>query len=68
MHLAKPPYPDSAGETPDVEVGTGRGSPPGMPRWVKMFALITLIVLVVLLVIQHLPALGDMGGHHWGHD
>jgi hypothetical protein len=62
--MAKPPYPDSTGDTPDAGVGPGRRSPPGMPRWVKMFGLITVIVLVLLFVIQHLPGLGGMGGHH----
>jgi hypothetical protein len=61
--MAKPPYPDS-GDTPDAGVRPSRGSPPGMPRWVRIFGLITAIVLVVLLVIQHLPSLGGMGVHH----
>jgi hypothetical protein len=34
-----------------------------MPRWVKIFGLISGIVLVVLFVSQHL-GLGGMGGHH----
>jgi hypothetical protein len=40
-----------------------RGSPPPMPRWVKIFGLIAAIVLAVLFVLQHL-GLGGMGGHH----
>ncbi|HEX6269263.1 MAG TPA: hypothetical protein VFZ43_03430 [Anaerolineales bacterium] len=38
-----------------------RGSPPGTPRWVKMFA-IGFIVLVLLFVILHLIGLG-FGDH-----
>ncbi len=48
----------------DNRVRVGRGSPPGMPRWVKMFGLITAIVLVALFVILHLTGLGGMGSHH----
>lgn len=62
--MAKLPHSDSSGDTPDEGVGPGHGSPPGMPRWVKMFGLITVIALVVLFVIQHLPGLGGMGSSH----
>jgi hypothetical protein len=48
----------------DNPVRLGRGSPPSMPRWVKMFGLITAIVLVVLFVILHLTGLGGMGSQH----
>ena len=48
----------------DNRVRLGRGSPPSMPRWVKMFGLITGIVLVALFVILHLADLGGMGSHH----
>jgi hypothetical protein len=40
------------------------GSPPAMPRWVKMFGLIAAMVLVVLFVILHLSGLGGLGSHH----
>jgi len=39
----------------------GRGSPPGTPRWVKIFIII-FIVLVVLVVILHLLGFG-FGSH-----
>ena len=42
----------------------GRGSPPGMPRWVKMFGLVAAILLAVLFVILHLTGLGGTGSHH----
>ncbi len=58
--MADPPLDSSS----DNRVRPGRGSPPGMPRWVKLFGLITVIVLVVLFVIQHLSDLGGMVGHH----
>jgi hypothetical protein len=50
----------------DPRVRADRRSIPSTPRWVKVFAIITVIVLVVLFVIQHLGALGDMGGPHMG--
>ena len=40
------------------------GSPPGMPRWVKMFGLVAAILVAVLFVILHLTGLGGMGSHH----
>ena len=48
----------------DNRVRLGRGSPPGMPRWVKMFGLVAAIFLAVLFVILHLTGLGGMGSHH----
>lgn len=39
----------------------GRGSPPGLPRWVKLFVMI-FIFLVLLVVILHLMGFG-LGGH-----
>lgn len=38
-----------------------RASPPGIPRWVKVFVIIFL-ALVLLAVILHLMGL-DFGGH-----
>jgi hypothetical protein len=55
--MGDPPV-DSNGDT---RVRPARGSPPGLPRWVKTFGLIAAIVLVVLFVTQHL---GGMGSHH----
>ena len=55
-------YPDAnsdAGE--DTRMRRGRGSPPGTPRWVKVFAIIV-IVLVLLFVILHLSGRG-FGDH-----
>lgn len=43
------------------ETPPDRGSPPGTPRWVKVFV-IGFIVLVLLFVILHLMGLG-FGGH-----
>ena len=64
-----PPDPDS-----NIDPGAGapvrpsRRSPPGVPRWVKVFAIIV-IVLVLLFVILHLAG-GGFRGHtpvlqHW---
>jgi hypothetical protein len=58
--MADPPLDSSS----DNRLRPGRGSPPGMPRWVKMFGLVAVIVVVVLFVIQHLSGLGGMGTYH----
>jgi hypothetical protein len=47
----------------DNLVRPGRRSPPGTPRWVKVFGLISVLVLT-LFVILHLAGLVGMGGHH----
>lgn len=39
-----------------------RGSPPSMPRWVKVFGII-LIALVLVVVVMHLTGI-DFGGLH----
>ncbi|MBI2872065.1 MAG: hypothetical protein HYY00_02610 [Chloroflexi bacterium] len=44
----------------DTGVGPGCGSPPGMPRWVKVSGIIV-IVLVLLFVVLQLTGL--RGGH-----
>lgn len=57
-----PPYSDSNGDT---GVGPDRGSPPGTPRWVKVFGIIV-IILVLLFVVLHLSGnspFGGPGGH-----
>ena len=38
-----------------------RGSPPGIPRWVKLFVII-FIAVILLVVILHLMGFG-FGGH-----
>jgi hypothetical protein len=58
---------------PDEDAGAGadRGSPPGMPRWVKVAGIIVAVVVLLLLVLLiagggHRPrphASGDAGGH-----
>jgi hypothetical protein len=55
--MADPPLDSNS----DNRVPPGRGSPPGMPPWVKTLGLIAAVVLVVLFVTQHL---GGMGSHH----
>ena len=55
------PYPDSNGDT---GVKTGRGSPPGIPLWVKVFGIVTL-VLVLLVIIMMFASGGSHGpGRH----
>jgi len=51
------------GSNRENRVRPTRGSPPGMPRWVKMFGLVGGIVLVLLFVVLHLSGLGGMAGH-----
>jgi hypothetical protein len=41
-------------------VEPGRGSPPGMPRWVKVIAIIIGILVVLFVVLQ----LTGIGGRH----
>jgi hypothetical protein len=48
----------------ELDVRPGRGSPPGMPRWVKVFGLIAIIVLIVFFVFLHFTGGGGMGHHH----
>jgi hypothetical protein len=52
--MADPPHHRDPGEAAD------RGSPPGMPRWVKVSGIIV-AVLVLVLVIVMLLAGGDHG-------
>jgi hypothetical protein len=56
-----PPYPDS---NSDTSVRPDRRSPPGIPRWVKVFGII-FIALVLAFVILHLTgnSLGGPMGH-----
>jgi hypothetical protein len=46
-----PPYPDSTDD--DTGLGSNRESPPGTPRWVKVFGIIA-ILLILLFVVLHL--------------
>jgi hypothetical protein len=56
--MADPPRSRDPGE--DAGVTADRGSPPGMPRWVKVSGIIV-AVLVLLLVIVLLISGGDHG-------
>jgi hypothetical protein len=58
MHMADPPRSRDPVEAADL--AADRGSPPGMPRWVKVSGIIV-AVLVLLLVIVLLLAGGDHG-------
>lgn len=35
----------------DATIGPGAGEPTGMPRWVKVLAIIALVVVVLLVII-----------------
>jgi hypothetical protein len=59
--MADPPGYRNPGE--DADVGADRGSPPGMPRWVKVSGIIV-AVLVLLLVIVLLVSGGHGPGRH----
>lgn len=58
--MADPPLYSETDTGDDTGVGPGRGSKPGMPRWVKVFGIIA-IVLVLLVVIM---LLFGGGGQH----
>jgi hypothetical protein len=60
--MTKPPT--SSDSNSDTGLGHGRRSPPGAPRWAKVFGII-FIVLVALLVILHLT--GHSPGGHTSH-
>lgn len=47
-----------------IQAGRDRGSPPGTPRWVKVFGIIA-VLLVLLFVILHLT--GNYPGGHGQH-
>lgn len=44
-----------------IETKPDRGSPPSIPRWVKVFGII-FIVLVLVVVVLHLTG-NNFGGH-----
>jgi hypothetical protein len=56
-----PPELDSTADTGNNGDAAGRGSPPGMPRWVRVFGIIA-IVLIVAFIIRHLTG-GGFHGH-----
>lgn len=51
-----PPSPDSNGDT---GAGPDRGSPPGTPRWVKVFGIIGLVLILLLVGVKLIG-----GGNH----
>jgi hypothetical protein len=64
------PYPDSNGDT---GMETGRGSPPGIPLWVKVFGIVALVLVLLVIIMmfagggshgpgRHMPS-GGAGGH-----
>ena len=55
--MAEPPLPPGSSDDTDRE----GESPPGAPRWVKVFGIIAL-VLLVLFVARHLTS-GGFRGH-----
>lgn len=51
---------------PDLGALRGQGGPPGVPRWVKVSALVVSIVVVALVLVM-LAAGGEHGpGRHTG--
>ena len=58
--MADSPAHPNAGD--DTGAEPGRGSPPGTPRWVKVFGIVA-IVLVVLAAVALVTGLGGPGGH-----
>ena len=60
-HVADMPINSNADTSDDNRVEPDRGSPPSMPRWVKVFGIVV-IVLVLLFVVLHLAG-GGFRGH-----
>jgi hypothetical protein len=65
-----PPSPESNGNT---GVGPGRESPPGIPRWVKVFGIVALVLVLLVIIMlfasggshgpgRHIPS-GDAGSY-----
>jgi hypothetical protein len=56
----------------DTGVGPDRGSPTGVPRWVKVFGIIGIVVVLLVVIMllaggghgpgRHTPS-GGLGGH-----
>jgi hypothetical protein len=67
--MADPPHSRDPGE--DAGVAADRGSPPGMPRWVKVSGIIVAVLVLLLVIVlllsgghgprRHLS--GGAGGH-----
>ena len=57
--MAEPPLPPDSSD--DTDVRRDGESPPGAPRWVKVFGIVAL-ALVVLFLARHLTG-GGFRGH-----
>lgn len=56
-----PPYPDSNGDTgDDTRVRPDRGSPPGIPLWMKVSGIIVIALVLVFVILK----LTGLGGDH----
>jgi hypothetical protein len=51
------PNPDTGDDT---GVGPHRGSPPGTPRWVKIFGIIAFVLVLLVVILM----LAGVGGDH----
>ena len=50
---------------PDLDRDLDGGTPPGMPRWVKVAAIVVGVLILVFLVLQLTGVAGDHGpGRH----
>jgi hypothetical protein len=59
-----PPYPDS---NLDTSVRPDRESPPGTPRWVKAFGIISLVLVLLVVLMMIFGVGGEHGpGRHIG--
>lgn len=47
----------------DRDMGTGRRSTEGTPRWVKAFAVVGLVVALLLIIVALLPGRHGPGRH-----
>jgi hypothetical protein len=62
--MAKSPrYPDTSD---DADVALGRGAKPGMPRWVKVSAIVVAVAAILLVVLMLTGVLGEHGPGQFG--
>jgi hypothetical protein len=60
--MAEPPRDHETGE--DAGVTARRGSPPGMPRWVKVSAIIAAVLAILLVIVMLLSGSGHGPRRH----
>jgi hypothetical protein len=62
MHMTNLPSKSNSDTSKDTGLKPNRGSPPGLPRWVKVLGIIFIVALVLVWVTMNL-IIGSPGGH-----